>query len=171
MGKKILMIIAPKNFRDEELLIPKEVFESAGYDVKIASISRTAAVGMLGVKVTPDLAVHEANLDFFDAVVVVGGAGAPMLVENTDTIKLVRNGFESGKIIGGICLGQLVLAKASALVDKRATVFKTKQSLDAFRLNGAIFTEGPIVVDGNVVTADGPAAAEAFGRKILELLK
>ena len=34
---KILMVTAPKNFRDEELFIPKEKFENAGHEVVIAS--------------------------------------------------------------------------------------------------------------------------------------
>ncbi len=168
---RILMIIAPKNFRDEELLVPKEVLESAGHEVKIASISRTTATGMLGARVTPEFAVHEVNADFFDAVIVVGGAGTQMLVENQDVIKLVHRIGEQNKLIGGICLGPMVLAKAGVLVDKQATVFRTKQSIDLLKLSGAAYKEQPLVVDGNVITADGPSSAGIFGKKIAEMLK
>ena len=36
-GKKILMVIAQQDFRDEELFKPKEVFESAGASVFVAA--------------------------------------------------------------------------------------------------------------------------------------
>ena len=37
VGKKILMVIAQQDFRDEELFEPKEVFESAGASVFVAA--------------------------------------------------------------------------------------------------------------------------------------
>ena len=36
-GKKILMVIAQQDFRDEELFKPREVFESAGASVFVAA--------------------------------------------------------------------------------------------------------------------------------------
>ncbi len=39
---KILMIIAPKDFRDEELSVPEEIFEKNGYRVYIASTEKEA---------------------------------------------------------------------------------------------------------------------------------
>ena len=54
-SKKILMIIAHQNFRDEELLIPKKLFENEGYEVIIASTSLEPAKGMLGAVVTPKI--------------------------------------------------------------------------------------------------------------------
>lgn len=166
----ILMIIAPKGFRDEELLVPKEVFEAAGHEVKIASISRTAATGMLGTKITPDFAAHEVNLDFFDCVIVVGGSGSPMLAQSADVITVVRKGFWEGKLIAGICLGPIVLARAGVLVGKQATIFRTSDAVTLLQSSGAAYKAESVVVDGNVITADGPAAAETFARKIVELL-
>lgn len=167
---RVLMIIAQKNFRDEELLITREVLEHAGHKVKVASVTRMPADGMLGAKITPDFALHEVNADFYDAIVVVGGAGTASLLD-TEAVMLVRNMNEQGKLVAGICLGPIVLAKASALVDKKATVFKTKDAIAMLKNNGAIYKDEPLVVDGHIVTADGPQSAGIFGKKIAELLK
>ena len=37
--------------------------------------------------------------------------------------------------------------------------------------NGATFVDEQVVVDGKIITANGPEAAEAFGKKIVELLQ
>ncbi|CAG1772182.1 partial protease I, partial [uncultured bacterium] len=54
-GKKAVIIIASNNFRDEELLKPKEVLEKNGVAVTVASSSLKEATGMLGAKVKPDI--------------------------------------------------------------------------------------------------------------------
>src|SRR3989304_546711 len=50
-SKKVVMIIASNNFRDEELLKPKEVLERNGVAVTAASSSLKESTGMLGAKV------------------------------------------------------------------------------------------------------------------------
>jgi len=70
------MVIAPENFRDEEYARPREILESAGYAVVVASRSRETARGMLGMRVQPELLLSEARAADYDAVVFVGGSGA-----------------------------------------------------------------------------------------------
>ena len=48
LNKKILMIIALRNFRNEEYFIPKEILEKAGMEVVAASTQRGIAVGSQG---------------------------------------------------------------------------------------------------------------------------
>ncbi|RLE07865.1 hypothetical protein DRJ00_07325, partial [Candidatus Aerophobetes bacterium] len=47
-GKKAVMVIAEKNFRDEELFEPKKILEAEGVKVIVASTSFNIARGMLG---------------------------------------------------------------------------------------------------------------------------
>src|SRR3989338_6137887 len=153
---QILMIIAQKDFRDEELLIPKGIFEAAGYGVKIASLSRAKATGMMGTVVHPDFGVGETNSGFYDAVIVVGGAGTPSLWNHAELDSLLGDSESTGKLVCAICLGPTVLAKAGLLNGIKATVFRTPDSLRILRDNKAIYANDPVVVDGNIVTAEGP---------------
>jgi protease I len=168
---KVLMIVAQKNFRDEELLIPKEMLETEGHEVVITSLSRYEATGMLGAKVTPKMAVHEANPSFFDAIVVVGGSGSPALAQSEDVLKLLQNAEKQGKIISAICLGPMALAKAGVLAGRKATIFKTEDSLQALKDGGASYTGEDVTVEGKLVTASGPQAANEFARALIDLLK
>ena len=53
--KRVVMIIARRNFRDEELQQPKAILERAGIEVSVASSALDQARGMLGAVAKPDL--------------------------------------------------------------------------------------------------------------------
>jgi protease I len=171
MSTKALFIIAHTNFQDEELAKPKAILENAGYDVEVASITTDTATGMLGAKVKPDLAIKDANINDYALIVVVGGSGAPELANHPEVLNLLSQAKNNDKKITAICLGPMVLAKAGVLQGKQATVFSAPESLAVLEQGGAIFVDQSVVVDGNVVTANGPGAAAEFGNELVKLLK
>jgi len=168
---KVLMIVAQNGFRDEELLVPKEILERAGHKVMIASLTRAKAIGSRGATVQPDMAVYEANPDFFEAVVIVGGPGSPALAEDATVTSLVRKADEKGKIVAAICLGPMTLAKAGVISGRNVTVYPDRKAIMLMRENAARYTNQGLVVDGNIVTADGPANAGPFGEELAKMLK
>jgi protease I len=114
--KKVLMIIAPKNFRDEEFLEPKNVLEKAGIEVKVASTIKGTAKGMLGANVDVETTVDEVNPAEYDAVVVVGGSGSQTyLWDNKRVQEIVKKAESLGKIVSAICISPVVLARAAPL--------------------------------------------------------
>jgi len=168
-SKKILMIIASQNFRDEELLKPKKIFEKEGFKVTIASSSLNTATGMLGAKVKPEALINNVNVKDYDAVVFVGGIGATEYFGNPIALKIAQDSVRQGKILGAICIAPRILAEAGVLKGKKATVWKSEAN--ALKARGAIYTGEDVTVDGKIVTASGPNAAEAFANAILKLLK
>jgi protease I len=168
---KVLFIIAQLDFRDEELLVPKDILEKSAHTCDIASISTETAHGMLGASVEPDISVGDADAIDYAAVVIVGGSGCPSLMRDPDVLKLVIDACDKGLIVAAICLGGIVLAKAGVLKDKKATVYKTPDSQKVYKDNGVIFLDLPLVVDGKFVTAQGPHVAGDFGKKLAELLR
>jgi protease I len=167
----ILMVVAQTGFRDEELMVPKEILEKAGHSVKVASITRGKAMGSRGAVVQPDMAAYEANPAFFDCIVIVGGPGSPALAESREVRSLVERANGMEKVVAAICLGPLTLAKAGVLSGKNATVFPDRPAIVALRNSGAIYWTKPVVRDGNIVTADTPQNAGAFGDTLLEVLR
>ncbi|MEW6748575.1 MAG: DJ-1/PfpI family protein [Candidatus Micrarchaeota archaeon] len=168
---KVLMIIAQKGYKEEELQVPKRIIEGAGHHVKVASLTRMKAVGTRGTEVQPDLAVSEANPDFFDCIVIVGGPGSPSLAESKDVMDLLIAARKKDKQLAAICLGPMALAKSGALTDKKATVFPDRSAIMLLRDSGAQYVQEPVVADTKVITADSPASAEEFGKRLVELLK
>ena len=167
-GKKVLMIVAPKNFRDEELLRPKEILEKAKANVTIASKGVKTAKGMFGSTISVDLDLAEANVKDYDAIVFVGGTGAEVYFNDPQALKIAKEAYEQGKVVAAICIAPSILANAGILEGKKATAFPSEASnLEA---KGAIYTGEAVTVEGKIITAKGPEAAVQFGNAIAKLL-
>jgi len=170
-GKRILMVIAPKEFRDEELLTPKEILEAEGAQVDIASTRLGEATGMLGCKVNPSLTLADAKPSNYQGVIVVGGMGSPEFLWNDTTLhKIISELNLKGHVVAAICLSGAVLAKADVLRGKKATVWPDEAAIKALQVSQAQYVKDSVVADGNIITADGPEAAKKFGDTIVEAL-
>lgn len=167
--KKAIMVIAKNDFRDEELEVPKTILEESGVSVIIASSSLRTVKGMLGLKVNPDISVEEIELEDYDALIFVGGSGAREYWDDPDIHKLIKDTLNADKVLGAICIAPVTLANAGVLKGKRATVWPSEAN--RLKAKGAIYTGEPVEIDGNIITADGPGAAEEFGEAILEVLE
>ena len=169
-GKKVLMVIAPKNFRDEELALPKKLLEKKGAEITIASTTLDEAEGMLGAKVTPTALIKDVKTESFDAIVFIGGNGARVLFEDRDAHRLARNAKAQGKVLGAICLAPVILANAGVLKDQKATVYPTDETKRLLKEGGAITLKKAVVEDGLLITANGPNTAARFGDAIIRAL-
>jgi len=127
------------------------------------------ATGMLGAKVKPDILLKDVNVAMYDVVVFVGGSGATEYIFDPTAQKIAGDAYKQGKIVAAICLGPRVLAEAGLLKGKRATVFSSET--EAIKAKGAIYTGKDVEIDGRIITASGPQAAEEFGKAIVTLLK
>jgi protease I len=170
-GKKAVMIIACKDFRDEELAEPKKILEEAGADVTVASTSTEGCKGMLGAQVTPDALVKDLVADEFDIAVFVGGTGSAAYYEDETVLDFAREADDEGLVIGAICLAPGILAKAGILDGIKATAYDAEQARKAFEEGGAEWTGEKVTVDGVFVTGNGPEAAKEFGEKLVDVLE
>lgn len=168
-NKKVLMVVAPKNFRDEELLEPKRILEQKGALITIASKgSIQQAIGKLGAVVNIDTDYTQINTNDFAAVIWVGGAGASTYFDDPLAHNLLQTMYQQNKIVAAICIAPVILAYAGILQGKKATCFPTNQN--DIQQKGAYYTGELVTVDGTIITASGPEAAQLFGEKIAELL-
>jgi protease I len=169
-GKKVLMVIACSQFRDEELEKPRALFEKEGMAVTVASDGKEGCKGMMGGGAKVDALVGEVSAKDFDAVVFVGGLGAKVFFDDPTAHKLAQDAAGGGKVVAAICIAPSILAKAGVLKGKRATVWEGKEFTDVLKEGSSTFSGESVTVDGKVVTANGPGAASEFGQKIVELL-
>jgi protease I len=171
MTMKLLVVIAPERFRDEELFEPLEVFRKAGIGYDIASVRAGTCSGMLGGKCEATLDLAQARAEDYDGIAVIGGAGSPeFLWGHSRLLALVAGFAKSGKPVGAICLSPVVLARAGVLGGRRATVFRTPDSVAEMHKGGADLRGDAVVVDGRFITANGPAAARRFGEEMAAAL-
>jgi protease I len=169
LTKKALLIIAPKNFRDEELFHTKEELEHAGAKTMVASAKAGKAVGMLGGLATAEFGLDQVKVDDYDAVVFIGGGGASVYFNDKKALSIASEASKKGKKICAICIAPVILANAGVLKGKKATVWDGEY-VEKLESKGAQYTAESVEVDGNVITADGPTSAREFGRAIAKSL-
>lgn len=167
--KKVLMVIAPADFQEKEYQTPRTILENSGYNIVVASKGVTSARGTSGTLINVDKQLNEVKIGDFEAVVFVGGPGTSVYFNDQTALALAQEAYQNEKIIGAICIAPSILANAGILRDKKATVFSSE--VGNLKAKGAIYTDQPVTVDGKIITANGPAAAEEFGKEIVELLE
>jgi protease I len=169
IDKSVLMVIAPKDFRDEEFKEPYDLFTNSGIKVIVASIDTVPAKGMLGMTVKPDILIDQVKPDSFDALIIIGGTGCQVLWDNTTLHKIVQNFNDTKKTIAAICIAPVVLARAGILKNIKATVYPT--SKNDIEKCGANYTGSDVEISGNIITGSNPKASTDFATTILNALK
>jgi protease I len=172
--KRILYVIAPKEFRDEEYFIPERYFtQEQHYQVDTYSTQKGTAIGMFGGDVEVTLSLEDATnaTAQYDALVIAGGMGSPQyLWENPLLRKLIIEFNTAQKLVAAICISGVALAKAGILTHKNATVWKCDESIAAYKEAQVNFIDEPVITDGLIITANGPEASEAFAKTIATVL-
>lgn len=170
LDKNILYIIAQENFRDEEYLVPKQLLENQGAKVVTASITTDEARGMIKARVKPNIAVRDVNPNDFDCLVIAGGSGSPKLADYPEVLSVIRRFNEQNKPIAAICLAGYVLARSGILKGRTATVFPADFALAEYRRDNVNYSDKPVVIDGRLITAEGPEYSKDFGEEIIRIL-
>lgn len=169
---RIVMVIAPDDFNEQELSEPKGIFEAEGAEVMIASKSKEVAKGMSGGEVKPDISFAEVNTGEYDAIVIVGGIGSREYLWDDEELRaLVKDAYNKDKVVSAICLSPVVLARAGILKDKECTVFPAPDAVAEVEGSGAIYVDDGVVVSDKIITARGPENAGEFVTAITEVVK
>lgn len=172
-GKKVAIIMAFKDFRDAEYFVPKEILEKAGATVTSVSTEKGKALGADGGDVEIEIATEELKVVDFDGIIFIGGPGALKYLDNEKSYTIIRETVSQGKILGSICISPVILAKAGVLKNKKATVWSSVLDRSAIRIlkeEGATYVPEEVVIDGKIVTGNGPDASEEFASKLVGVL-
>jgi putative intracellular protease/amidase len=144
MAKKILVVASSYGLWAEELQAPWDELKNAGFDLQLATyLGKTPLPGKIsmdpefidpqqGVKMNPQPIIDrvneildngewdnviksgEANMEDYDALVLVGGAGSALdIAGNMSVHDLVLAAYKSGKKIGALCytVGALAMTR------------------------------------------------------------
>lgn len=169
MAKKVALVIAAQGFQQVEYGIPKKMLEDAGIEVITISNKPGTARAVDGSTTKVDLTLDKANIKDYDAIYLIGGSGALENIDTHATHKFVQEAARLGKPYGAICIATRVLANAHVLHEKQATGWNDDGLLpEILQTHNAVFVDQGVVVDGNVITATGPEAAEEFAEEILK---
>src|SRR5439155_23170850 len=76
-GKKILMVIPPTQFRDEEFFEPKKILQDEGATIVVASTTARICRGLQGGSAQADISIADAKADHYAGLVLCGGSSVP----------------------------------------------------------------------------------------------
>lgn len=166
----VVMVLAHEGFRDEEYQVPRSIFEEGGLRVTVASSDTTPAKGMLGLEVKVDILLEDVNVENYDCVIFVGGVGAKEYWDSPVAHSLARAAVELDRVLGAICIAPVILARAGVLRGRKATAFRHKETMEAFRKEGVVYSGDEVTVSGMIVTGRDPKAGKRFAELVLGLL-
>ncbi len=173
MKKKVLFIIAYKNFSDEEYFLSKNFFERKKFFTKTTSSEKGLAIGLHGGEANVDLTIAEVNEKEFDVIIFIGGSGVLKDINKEDFHKIAKEANKKGVLLGATGIAPIILANAGVLNNKRATVWSSpiqKKTILDLEEKGAIYSSENIVYDKGVITISEAEEIQNFVRKIISIL-
>ncbi len=128
-----------------------------------------------GFRVIPELLLHDAQDEEFDAVAVPGGfekAGFYNDAYSDEFLDVFRRFAAAGKPICAVCTGALPVARSGVLLGRRATTYHLLEGRRRRELAemGAVVEDASVVRDGLIVTSTSPATATDVAFALLEML-
>ena len=168
-GKKILIPVE-EMFNTHEFWYPYYRLKEAGCEVVVVgSGSKETYTGKPGTEVKVDLNADQVAADDYDGIVIPGGYAPDLMRRYPKMVQLVRDFFESGKVVAAICHAGWMLASADILKGKTVTSFFAIK--DDLVHAGANWVDQEVAVDGKLITSRKPDDLPAFLRTIIETLR
>ena len=169
MTKKVALFV--ENGSEElELIAPLDILRRANIHVDLISANNEDYItSSHDVKIIVDKKIDDIdNILDYDAIVIPGGMpGSTLLRDNDKIIKFYQEMYNADKLVAAICAAPIVLSKAGILEDKEVTSYPTfEKELNCKNYNN----KKAVVVDKNVITAQGAAVATLFGYEIVNYL-
>lgn len=166
--KKAVIFLA-NGFEDIEALATVDILRRGGVDVTIAGVTGEIVTSSHNLKVVADKTIENIKASDYDAVICPGGMpGATNLRDNSLVLDIVKDAYNSGKIVAAICAAPMVLDRAEILKGKDFTMYP---GMESYAPSGKYHNNKFVVKDGSVITGAGPAATFEYAFEILANLQ
>jgi 4-methyl-5(b-hydroxyethyl)-thiazole monophosphate biosynthesis len=168
---KVLIPIADGT-EEMEAVIVIDVLRRAKIDVCVASVmpNRKEISASRGVRILADTLLSECLDHTWDMIVLPGGMpGASHLHDSTPLLQLLQDQVAGGRWLAAICAAPaVVLGRHGLIPQSTATCYPAYQKELAEQI-GAVNQER-VVVDGKLITSQGPGTATEFALQLVEAL-
>eukprot|EP00933_Yihiella_yeosuensis_P025282 TRINITY_DN19633_c0_g1_i1.p1 TRINITY_DN19633_c0_g1~~TRINITY_DN19633_c0_g1_i1.p1 ORF type:complete len:210 (+),score=40.99 TRINITY_DN19633_c0_g1_i1:76-630(+) len=138
----------------------------AGAKVTVASVSGKLEVKMSrGLRILADCSIEDCKGKEWDAIALPGGMpGAEHLRDCATLIELLKDQNTKGKVTAAMCASPAVVFATHGLLPANATSYpKFKDQVPGWQ-------DAKAVIDGHVITSQGPGTSLHFALKIVEKL-
>ncbi|RII09164.1 putative protease YdeA [Streptomyces sp. YIM 130001] len=142
---------------------------AGAYDIRTVGLTRDPVTTMGGLRITPDLALHELRPEDAELLILAGGGRWDTGDELAPFARKAREFVDAGVPVGAICGATAGLAREGLLDDRKHTSAISYYLAATGYGGGESYVETDAVTDRGVVTA-GPTEPVAFARELLGLL-
>lgn len=165
-GMTMRALIPIANGSEEmEAVIMIDTLRRAEWDVTVAGLSSGTLEASRGVKLVADVDWEDVHPMEYDVLLLPGGFGGTMaFCEHAGVQQALKAFNASGKWFGSICAAALALHEAGVLDGKTFTCYpgvEEKLPPHIQPVNEAV------VVDGHLITSQGPGTAFEFALKLI----
>mmetsp|Transcript_27651 Transcript_27651/g.27878 ORF Transcript_27651/g.27878 Transcript_27651/m.27878 type:complete len:192 (+) Transcript_27651:42-617(+) len=165
---KVLVPIANGSEEIESVTIMNTLVR-AGATVTSASIEDSLQItGSRGIKIVADKLIGECTSDSWDLIACPGGMpGAERLRDSPVLQQLLLKQSSESKPLAAVCASPAVVLSPLGLLDGiTATGYPAPKFISAI----PNYSQELVVVDGNIITSQGPATTLLFALKLVEIL-
>ena len=163
------ILLLASGFEEIEATTVVDVLRRCGVVVVVAGIEPQVIEGAHGMKFVSDISIDEVNVDNFEAVICPGGnPGYLNLRKDSRVLAIIKEAFDSNKLVAAICAAPAVLAKAGILRGRKCTIYPGMEA--ELEKGGGKPQKDLVVEDGNIITSQGPATALLFAFRVADRL-
>ena len=150
--EKVLFTLYPGCISLEVALVAELLSEK--YEIVTATPDGQDLTASSGLPIKTHLSYAQVSLENCKAVIVPGGDPGS-IIENTDISRILIEANKQGLLVGGICAGPSVLAKAGILKGRKIAHGYEQEQIDFLKdiFSDVTLTDEQFVIDGNIVTA------------------
>ena len=109
--------------------------------------------------------LKDAKPEDYDALVILGGHSADIMVTEAQVIEFIKAAANNGALIGGIAAGLMPMISAGLMKGKKCTGDRT---VDYMLKKIARFESAPVITDGKIITARATVDTPAFLRSLCQ---
>ena len=164
----VYMLLA-NGYEEAEAIVPCDILRRGGVEVKLVGVTGKTAVSARNIRLDTDLLLEELDPSDLEMLVLPGGLDSTNALAANKTVQsLIRDTLEKGKWLAAICAAPTVFGGMGILEGRKAVCYPGMEE----GLKGACPCKGEqVVVDGKIITGEGPGSAYEFGYQLLETLK
>lgn len=165
--KKAQVLVAVANGTEElEAVTIIDILRRANIDVRVSSIMDRTISCALGTKLVADSELIDEVVDDYDAIILPGGTdGAKNFADCALLIEELKKFLAEGKLIAAICASPALVFGDHGLLDgKKGTCYPAMKS------HIKNYVDQPVVIDGTIITSQGPGTAIVFAFTLVEIL-
>mmetsp|Transcript_13142 Transcript_13142/g.37530 ORF Transcript_13142/g.37530 Transcript_13142/m.37530 type:complete len:188 (-) Transcript_13142:126-689(-) len=169
MAEKLQVLVPVANDSEEiETACITDTLVRAGAEVTVASVMDTLQVKMSrGLKILADCSIEECKDKEWDAIACPGGMpGAEHLRDCTTLVTLLKAQSEKKKVTAAVCASPAVIFSTHGLLPENATCYPVQKFKDMV----PNWADSKAVMDGHIITSQGPGTSLQFALKIVEKL-